>query len=202
MNATAADAPRRRTRAPEERRAALLDAAEQVFLAKGFGATSIDDIVAAADVAKGTFYLYFESKEVLLVALRERFIALFVGALQQAMDRHRADNLRGRLRTWVEAAVDTFLDHVALHDVVFHEFRHADHRLERGNPVVDQLAGLLARGHAAEAWQAEDPHLFAVLVFHALHGALDDVAAHGTRADRPRLKRQLAGFFERGLALR
>lgn len=41
----------------------LLEAADSFFSTKGFHKTSIQDIVNAAGVAKGTFYLYFKNKE-------------------------------------------------------------------------------------------------------------------------------------------
>jgi len=44
------------------RRCALLDAAAAVFVKKGFHNTKVSDIVAAAGVAQGTFYLYFKTK--------------------------------------------------------------------------------------------------------------------------------------------
>jgi AcrR family transcriptional regulator len=47
----------------EARRQALIEAAVAVFSAKGVSAVSVDDIVHAAGVAKGTFYLYFATKD-------------------------------------------------------------------------------------------------------------------------------------------
>jgi len=47
----------------EARRQALIEAAVAVFSAKGVSAASVDDIVRAAGVAKGTFYLYFATKD-------------------------------------------------------------------------------------------------------------------------------------------
>jgi AcrR family transcriptional regulator len=46
----------------EERRLQLLSAARDVFVSKGFHDAKVDDIVAIARVAKGTFYLYFPDK--------------------------------------------------------------------------------------------------------------------------------------------
>jgi len=46
-------------------RAELLAAAKRLFASKGFHATKIADIAAAADVGTGTFYLYFATKEAL-----------------------------------------------------------------------------------------------------------------------------------------
>jgi AcrR family transcriptional regulator len=55
----------------EERRAALLVVARRIFSLKGYHATSIDDLIEGADVARGTFYLYFESKRAIFDELLE-----------------------------------------------------------------------------------------------------------------------------------
>lgn len=47
----------------EQKQGDLLNSAYQCFLTKGFAKTTIDDIVRRAQVAKGTFYLYFHDKE-------------------------------------------------------------------------------------------------------------------------------------------
>ena len=58
----------RREREREERRNAILDAAEDVFLAKGFVDTTMDEVAAGAELSKGTLYLYFKNKDELYVA--------------------------------------------------------------------------------------------------------------------------------------
>ena len=52
-----------------ERRADLLIAARHVFATRGYHDAKVDDIVAAARVAKGTFYLYFPDKRSIFVEL-------------------------------------------------------------------------------------------------------------------------------------
>jgi AcrR family transcriptional regulator len=180
-----------------------MDAAEQIFLDKGVAATSIDAIVAAADVAKGTFYIHFESKEQLLFALRQRFVHTFCADLQAAMDRRPAGDLKGRLRAWLETSVDVYLDRTALHDMVFHEFRPDEPRAKHHNPIAEQLAGLLGQGTRAGAWSVEAPGLTAVMLFHALHGALHDAIdanEAGAPVHRKRLARSLGAFFQRVVA--
>lgn len=66
-----------------ERRREILDAAERLFLAQPAGLASMDELAQAAGVAKGTLYLYFPSKEEVLLALHERG----VHALFDAIDR-------------------------------------------------------------------------------------------------------------------
>ena len=46
----------------EQKKEGLLEAAYQLFLEKGVNKTSVDEIVKKANVAKGTFYLYFHDK--------------------------------------------------------------------------------------------------------------------------------------------
>jgi len=46
----------------KEKKQSLVDASYDLFLSKGFNKTSIDEIVKKANVAKGTFYLYFKDK--------------------------------------------------------------------------------------------------------------------------------------------
>ena len=58
-----------RSRRKEARPAELLAAALDCFVEKGFAATRMDDIAKRAGVAKGTFYLYFPSKQVIFEAL-------------------------------------------------------------------------------------------------------------------------------------
>lgn len=53
----------------QERREQILDAAVDVFGQKGFAAANVADIAKAAGVAKGTIYLYFESKEAVFTTL-------------------------------------------------------------------------------------------------------------------------------------
>ncbi|MBV8170126.1 MAG: helix-turn-helix transcriptional regulator, partial [Alphaproteobacteria bacterium] len=56
------DAARTPTR-PGGSRDAIVDAAERLFLARGFGAVSMDELAAAAGVARRTLYNQFASKE-------------------------------------------------------------------------------------------------------------------------------------------
>lgn len=60
--------------APEARRAAILNAALKLFSQYGYRRTSIDDIAREAEIAKGTVYLSFKSKEEIFRALSESLI--------------------------------------------------------------------------------------------------------------------------------
>ncbi|MCL2472104.1 MAG: TetR/AcrR family transcriptional regulator [Treponema sp.] len=59
---------------PEERRNEIMDAAEKLFTGKGYEPTTVNDILAMVNIAKGTFYYHFKSKEDVLDALIDRRI--------------------------------------------------------------------------------------------------------------------------------
>jgi AcrR family transcriptional regulator len=63
-----------RRRAHRDTRSALLAAAAAVFSTKGVSAASVDDIVREAGVAKGTFYLYFATKDDAVTAVAEAMV--------------------------------------------------------------------------------------------------------------------------------
>jgi AcrR family transcriptional regulator len=72
----------RRARRSAAIRESLFRSALDLFAAKGFVETTVEDITEAADVGKGTFFNYFPSKEHLLVA----FSDMQIGKLQAAVD--------------------------------------------------------------------------------------------------------------------
>lgn len=67
--------PRRRRATREQTRERLLDAAEEVFAARGLDAASLDEVALAAGLTKGAVYSNFPSKNDLVLALMEDRIA-------------------------------------------------------------------------------------------------------------------------------
>ena len=63
-----------RTRAPEVRQAAILDAALAEFAAHGFEGARMEDVARGARVSKGTVYLFYPTKQALFEALVRRDI--------------------------------------------------------------------------------------------------------------------------------
>lgn len=62
--------------ADKDTRTRIMDVAQDAILAKGFDATSIEEIVAAADITKGGFFYHFPDKNALALALIERHIVV------------------------------------------------------------------------------------------------------------------------------
>ena len=66
----------------------ILDAALRVIRAKGYAATTVDDLCAASDVTKGAFFHHFKSKDDLAVAAVEHWSKM-TGELFEAAPYHR-----------------------------------------------------------------------------------------------------------------
>ncbi len=77
--------------AKEQRRSRILDAAAEVLGNSPNRDIGVAEVAAAAGLAKGTVYLYFPSKEELLLALHERQTESFFAALAEASQQHRLD---------------------------------------------------------------------------------------------------------------
>jgi AcrR family transcriptional regulator len=64
-----------------ERREAIVEAALDEFIARGFAATRLDDVAKRAGVAKGTIYLHFKDKEALFQELVRTSLVPLIGRL-------------------------------------------------------------------------------------------------------------------------
>ena len=71
---------------PEERRNELMDAAQLLFLSKGYEKTAVSDIVKQVNVAQGTFYYHFKSKADILDAVVDRFISVIESDLKAILE--------------------------------------------------------------------------------------------------------------------
>jgi TetR/AcrR family transcriptional regulator, transcriptional repressor for nem operon len=158
-----------RTKPAEQRRAELLAAGQALFLAKGIAATSLDDVTQRAGVSKGLFYLYFASKEDLVLALQEQFsreVAARMGAAATALAKAGQADWPARLDACVRAGFECYRELHDLHEVLFHHAHTA-----RPDPALATLVirDLLAAGTAAGALDVSDPESTAVLCYASMH---------------------------------
>ena len=66
----------RKEREKENRRGMILEAGQKLFIEKGLASTTMDDIARECELAKGTLYLYFRSKEILFMSIVLRGLTL------------------------------------------------------------------------------------------------------------------------------
>ena len=80
--ATGAGVPGLRERKRQQTRERLTRAAMALFLERGFEATTLDDIAAAADISRRSFFHYFASKEDVVFAWHEETTAALIAAVE------------------------------------------------------------------------------------------------------------------------
>ena len=164
-----------------------MNAAQRLFLKRGVGPTTIEQITTGAAVAKGTFYLYFSSKEDVLAALRGRFGKDLAARIRTAVVQNKEEDWERKLSAWAAAGVAGYLDSAQLHDILFYASRPPARKGLVKNPIIDGLVELLQGGVAAGAWSVDDPEFTAVFLFNGLHSVVDHAQTTEKRVDRIRL---------------
>ena len=102
-----AQPPSSRSARAAERRQAIIDAALDELIARGFTATRLDDVAKRAGVAKGTIYLHFKDKESMFEELIRTALVPLIGRL------HAGPPASGSVRDAVEGFARTFIEEVA-----------------------------------------------------------------------------------------
>ncbi len=166
--------PRRRL-TPEQRKAEILEAADLVLRRNGTAAR-VEDVVAQAGAAKGTFYTSFPSWDDLLAAIREQQAANTLRHVAPAFDHAQAGEWHQVLPSLSRGFIQAVLEMEGLHDALFHSTFAATRPLPPPQRPTARIAELLRTGNAAGAWQVGDPRTTAVLLFAAIHQGADDIA--------------------------
>jgi TetR/AcrR family fatty acid metabolism transcriptional regulator len=190
-----------------DKRERILLAAVRVFAKKGFHATRVSEIAAAAGVADGTIYLYFKSKDELLVALFEDRVDRLLGFLEAELPLR--ESAQEKLRRIIELQLQLLEGERDLAEVITVILRQStklmkEHAVAKFGAYLDAIASVVAGGQAAGELRDDiSPHLAA----RALFGALDGITMTWAlgKADRGGLLRvsgQLAEMVLQGLAPR
>lgn len=156
------------------RRAELVDAAERMFAEQGVSNTAVSHIVGEAGVAQGTFYLYFDSKDDVLVAVAERMVGGVIRAAEAGLESDAP--AAGQLRDFIAALGDFEEDpsRVELAQLLHRpENRLLHDRLEerlmpRLLPLVERI---VEAGRAEGVFDVPDPRAAAWFVLGGLRGA-------------------------------
>lgn len=161
-------------RAPEERRARIVDAAEALMAAHGFDETSIAEVARRAGVAVGTVYLYFPDKASLRLGVANARKA----KIAELIDRH-SGAATGPLRDRIAALIEPLMAHMLSVPPVLSAYDRA--RLEAMGPeavrafaAVDNAILRFIDGLAAEGLaRAPDRGVAALMASGLVMGAVD-----------------------------
>ena len=187
-DATIAAGRPRASRAPDRRRAQLIEAARTLFESRPPNEVSVADIAATAGLAKGTFYIYFASRDELLDALRAEFAERAAQQLELVPLPAEAAAWPAFLDRLVDATIDIFVAHRTLHELLAdapHDHRSGPAEMPTVDRVVDRLHGMLAAGVAAGALRTGD-EIAASLLLELLHAAGHLASEDAADVDRVR----------------
>ena len=182
----------RRQRYSDATKRALVDVAEQLFTEHGYSATSLDAIVAGADVTKGALYHHFSGKQAIFEAAFERIESRATASIGAATEGHRDpwEKARAGLRAFLDAVQEPGYRQVVISDgpsVLGHErFREQEERSTYA--IVDEIVRSVLAG---DEWSLDDQMLdtFTRIFFGAMSAAggsvavSDDPAAAAARVD-------------------
>jgi AcrR family transcriptional regulator len=199
--------PPSRTFRPGAKRQQLLDAAAWAFARKGYRATGVADVIARAGVARGTFYLYFDSKEEIFLAIVDAFADRIKRMLDETdapvrlAEHHGQAMLQRTFRRWLEL----FAAHRDAAAVVLKEAAAIDPRLAASAARLRALAltHFADRARRAQAHGLMSPEVSPQLVAHLQIAMIEEVAAafilDDAAVDVDDLARQVAAFEWHGI---
>lgn len=190
----------------EERYQQILRAAVEVIAENGFANSRVSEIAARARVADGTIYLYFKSKDQILMAALDE---AFRGFLQKARSATEgvADPLE-KLGMVIELHLRAMWKNRPLAVVLQTELRQSAKFLEEFSQrqlrsYLQFLKDIIAQGQAAGVFRDDIP---ANLAVSCLFGALDDVVTawvlHEKGYDLPEMAGPIRELFLNGVAKR
>ena len=174
-----------------------------MFVEKGIPNATVADITEAAGVAKGTFYLYYDSKEALLGALKRRFVDELIAHASAFFARVGRDDWWALAEATVESMIDFMLERRDQCYVFAQEgmtpdryspFAEAERRLQ------EMFAAGIAAGMDAGAFHTEDPELTATMIDHAISGTVEHAMLYDETIDRDRLVRAAKSLIRKALA--
>lgn len=169
----------RRQRYSDSTKRALVDVAEQLFTTHGYSATSLDAIVAGADVTKGALYHHFSGKQAVFEAAFERVESRASSGIARATEGHDDpwEKAQAGLRAFLEAVQEPAYRQVVISDgpsVLGHErFREQEERSTYA--IVDEI---VRSALGTDAYDLDDAMLdtFTRIFFGAMSAAGGAVA--------------------------
>ncbi len=185
---------------PEERRAAIVAAARQVFADRGYHRTGIADIVREVQIARGTFYRYFDGKRELFQVIVQTMMAEVVAVVEPI-------DLQRPVVPQVEVNLDRLVRAVTAEDVCRVLFLEAVGIDEEGDEVLrafyaDALARIetaLKTGQALGVVRPGDVGLKARLLLGLIKEPVVQAQLEGRPVEPADLVRELTTLLRHGL---
>jgi TetR/AcrR family fatty acid metabolism transcriptional regulator len=169
----------------KERRAAILDAAIETFAQRGFHHARVSDVARQAGVADGTIYLYFKSKDDLLISLFEEKMEEIVEAFR--VEVNQRESAQERLRCFIEFHLKIVAERPTLAEVMTVELRQSakfmrEYKAPQFGAYLSLLSDVISYGQErGEISATLDPLLTRRIIF----GALDELSLYWVSTQKP-----------------
>jgi AcrR family transcriptional regulator len=186
-----------------DRRRELMDAATKLFIKHGTSDTTVADITEAAHVAKGTFYLYFDSKEHLLAALKERFVDEMMSNALPFLERIGNEDWWALADAVADNMVDFTLEHADLCTFIMqqpHTPGTRDILADCEQKLNAIISGGIQVGIEAGAFNVQDPELAAVFMKNGTIHTVMEAILYERKPDRDRLVATVKALVRKILA--
>ena len=187
-----------------ERRQQILAAARDVFARRGYHQSTIDDIVAEAGVARGTFYLYFEDKRAVFSDLIDRFARELTMAIVRIDPDDPARNVAEQVRENIRRIIGACLSERTMTKMLFTDAMGIDPAFDRKiqsfyDAVVQLLTESLKDGQALGIVADGEPRVLSYLTIGALKELLFQAVTLGLAEESAEvLTQQIYGFLCEG----
>lgn len=175
----------------EEREAQILSISLQLFIKNGIKETTVNEIVKAVNIAKGTFYHYFESKEDLVEMLKVNYMRQFYAMTSDYVALCKTGDWPGKVKAWCMGALRYYFHNHEEYHALFHQQSYLDES-KNGRYVLQYLQNLLLEGNEVNAWQVKSPDLVALLIYHGMHITFDECR----NGDLEQLENMTERFYE------
>lgn len=182
----------------------MLTAARDVFAKRGYHQTTIDDIVAEAGVARGTFYLYFEDKRAVFADLIDRFSAHITMAIMRIATDDSARPVADQVRDNIRAIIGVCLSERSMTKILFTDALGIDSAFDRKlhtfyDAVVQLLTESLREGQTLGIVADGEPRVLAYMTIGALKELLYQAVTLGLAEESADvLTQQMYGFLRAG----
>jgi AcrR family transcriptional regulator len=195
---------KRITKKPAERKQELVNAAERLFLEKGYERTAVGDIVRSISVAQGTFYYHFSSKTSILEAVLEKNFSEMERALTSIIERTDIDaieqfskmvNRLFRFSREKKGLVDAA--HLASNAVLHQKLEEMSH-----TKLIPLVTKVVEAGVAEGQFDVPFPTETIDLIFHAVMHIIQEPAILSDRSRRKRVRLVLERFLVSALGMR
>jgi len=162
------------------RRNEILDAAEQLFVTKGFDKTSTNDILERVGIARGTLYYHFGSKEEILDAIIQRMSETLVKRAAGIAAQKEKPVLERLTEMMLALNVDSELGHEIMEQVHKPQNALMHQKMQEGllAGIRPLITGLIEEGIAQGLCQTDYPAQAAEMMLLYSNTAFDALAEH------------------------